>query len=74
MASQITAVMVTSLIHRLICAVFMDPNSPQWTNCSKLSFPSLHNTLLMRKCDSGCWLITVLSHAHCQMPSHKMQT
>ena len=43
------------------------PNSLQWTNCSKLSFPSVQNTLLrMRKCDPGCWLNTVLSH----MPGH----
>ena len=58
-------------------------NSRQWTNCSQLSFPSLHNTLLiMRKCNPGCWLITVSSHVHCHSvvksckvtPSHKMQT
>ena len=55
----------------------LEPNFPQWTNCSKLSFPSVHNTLLiMRKCDHGCWLITVLSHVpgHIGLSSHVTQT
>ena len=69
MAFQIAAEMVSSpdSSSDLCCryaSQHLLPNSPQWTNCSKLSFPSLHNTLLvMRKCDPGCWLIAVLSHA-----------
>jgi len=34
MASQITAEMVSSLIHRLTCAVFLDPNT--WTKLSSM--------------------------------------
>jgi len=57
----------------LYASKHLEPNSPQWTNCSKLSFPSLDDTLLiMRKCDPGCWLITVLSHVagHTGLSSH----
>jgi len=60
-----------------LCCLYVskhfEPNSPQWTNCSKLSFSSVQNTLLrMRKCDPGCWLITVLSHVpgHIGLSSH----
>jgi hypothetical protein len=71
MASQITAEIVWSPQSSSdpIClhtSKHLVSNSPQWTNCSKLSFPSLHNTLLiMKKCDCGYWLITVLSHVKC---------
>jgi len=71
-ASQITDFEMLSLPDSLIdlCCLYafkrLLPDSPQWTNCSKLSFPSVHNTLLIvRKCDPGCWLIAVLSHVHC---------
>jgi len=71
MASQIAGFEMLSLPDSSdLCCLYaskhLEPNSPQWTSCSKLSFLSLHNTLLiMRKCDPGCWLITVLSHVHC---------
>ena len=71
MASQIAAEMVSSPDSSSdLCCLYASkhllPNSPQWTNCSQLSFPSLHNTLLIiRKCDPGCWVIAVLSHVNC---------
>jgi len=72
MASQIAAEMVSSPDSSSdLCCPYASkhllPNSPQWTNCSQLLFPSFNNTLLMRKCDPECWLITVLSHVQCHI-------
>jgi len=47
MTSQIVAEMVSSSdLCCLYASKHLLPNSPQWTNYSQLSFPSLHNTLL----------------------------
>ena len=69
LTSQIAAKMVSSPDSSSdLCCLYASkllPNSPQWTNRSQLSFPSLHNTLLiLTKCDPGCWLIAVSSHVH----------
>ena len=68
MASQITAEMVSSpdSSSDLCCLYASKHLLPNWTNWPQLSYPSLHNTLLiMRKCGPGCWLIAVLSHVQC---------